>query len=94
METTIDITIAAVAPGSRVATYQTLDGARMAVSHLVERGYDPAAVTVRPRGLEPLDKSDELRAQRFELLYDGPPDDAAHLLARWWDPAAPPASSV
>lgn len=91
METIVDIRIAAVAPGERVATYRTLDGARRAAAHLVEHGDDPAAITVRPRGLEALDDRNELRADRFDLLFDGPPDEVRHRLARWWDPAAPPA---
>lgn len=73
-----------------MATYQTLEGARRAVAHLVENGYDPSALSVRPRGLEAIGGM-EFRADRFDVLVDGPVDEVRHRLARWWDPEAPPA---
>jgi hypothetical protein len=91
MDTMLDVTIASVASGERVATYRTLDGARRAAAHVAGQGFDPAAITVRPRGLEPAKKPGHLRASRFDLVFDGPAHEVRHRLARWWDPAAPPA---
>jgi hypothetical protein len=50
----IDVKVAPSPEGERVATYWTLDGARHAVTHLAERGFDPHRFAIRPGSLEPV----------------------------------------
>jgi hypothetical protein len=51
----IDVPVTASPAGERVATYWTLDGARHAVTHLAEKGFDPDRFTLRPGSLEPVE---------------------------------------
>lgn len=45
--------IIAVGQGRSVAAYRNLRGARLAASHLADKGYDTSAVSIRPRRLRP-----------------------------------------